>query len=151
MKTLLRLAAITVASTALVAGSAVAATAAPTTSSAVSSTAAPVATSAAPVGISVAPYPLDAGKSKLRAVKRGKKITFRLVARYRNDAGQSVGIRRATLQVLKHSKWRTVKRVSLNSKGIGKVKRSDKKKRKYRMVVVATSVYQGGRTIPFKI
>jgi hypothetical protein len=150
MKTLLRFAAITVASTALVAGGAVTATAAPATSSVVSSTAAPIATSAEPVSIAAAPYPLDA-KTKLRAVKRGKKITFRLVARYRNDAGQSVGIRRATLQVLKHSKWRTVKRVSLNSKGIGKVKRSDKKKRKYRMVVVATSVYQGGRTIPFKI
>ena len=145
MKTLLRFAAITVASTALVAGGTVAATAAPTTSSVVSSTAAPVATSGEPVSIAAAPYPLD-GKTKLRAVKRGKKITFRLVARYRNDAGQSVGIRRVTLQVKKGSKWRTVKRVKLNSKGIGKVKRSDKKKRNYRMVIKTTGVYAGGNT-----
>jgi hypothetical protein len=116
----------------------------------VASTAAPIATSAEPVSIAAAPYPLDA-KTKLRAVKRGKKITFRLVARYRNDAGQSVGIRRVTLEVKKGGKWRTVKRVKLNSKGVGKVKRSDKKKRNYRMVIKATSVYQGGRTVPGKI
>jgi predicted phage tail protein len=146
MKTLLRFAAITVASTALVAGGAVAATAAPTTSSVVSSTAAPVATSGDPVSIAVAPYPVDP-RTEIRVRKLGKKLTFKIKARYINDAGQRVGIRRATIQVKRGGNWRTVKRVKLNSKGRATYKRSDKKKRLYRLVIKATSVYQGG-TLP---
>ncbi|MET0468205.1 MAG: hypothetical protein ABWZ87_05655 [Aeromicrobium sp.] len=147
MKSLLRFAAITIASTALVASGAVSATA---SSSANTVEAAAPVTATAPVSSAVAPYPLNY-KSKLRAQKRGKKITFRLVARYTDDAGNGIGIRRATLQVKKGGKWKTVKHVKLKSNGTGKYKRTDKKKRNYRMVIKATSLYQGGRTVPFKI
>jgi hypothetical protein len=148
MKSFLRLAAVTVASTALVAGMSTAATA----EAPASTKAAPVASSVAAsnVSIAVAPYPLDY-KSKIRVQKRGKKLTFRLTARYRDDAGNPVGIRRATIQVLKKGKWRTLKHVHLKSNGTGKYKRSDGKKRKYRMLIKPTSLYQGGQTRSVKI
>jgi len=147
MKTLLRFAAITVASTALVAGGAVSATAAPTATSAVAPA---VVSGASDVQIAAAPYPIDY-KTKLRAQKRGKKITFRVTARYIDDAGNPVGIRRATIQVKKGGKWKTLKNVKLKANGTGKYKKSDKKKRNYRLIIKATSLYQGGRTGYFKI
>jgi hypothetical protein len=148
MKSFLRLAAITLASTALVAGNATSSTAAPSASSVEAP--APVATSAAPVSAAAMPYPLDY-KTKLRATKRGKKITFRVTARYRDDNGTAVGIRRATIQVKKGGKWRTLKNVKLKASGTGTYKRSDRKKRNYRLIIKGTSVYQSGRTGHFKI
>jgi len=141
MKTFLRLAAITLASTALVAGNATASSAAPS----VKSVPAATVSTAGDVSIAAAPYPLDY-KTKIRIQKRGKKLTFRVTARYTNDAGQKVGIRRSTIEVLRGGKWRTLKKLSLNSSGRGTYKRTDKKKRKYRLVIKATSVYQGGKT-----
>ena len=143
MRTLLRAAAIAVASTALVAGGATVATASPTTAASSVST-------SSDVSIAVAPYPIDY-KSKIRIEKRGKKLTFRLTARYRDDAGTPVGIRRATIQVLKNHKWRTLKNVRLKSNGTGKYKRTDGKKRKYRMLIKPTSLYQGGNTVSVRI
>jgi hypothetical protein len=147
MKSLMRVAAVAVASTALVAGMSTAASAAPSATTAESTK---TVTTAGTVSIAAPPYALDY-KSKLRAQKRGKKITFRLTARYRDDAGRPVGIRRATLEVKKGGKWKTLKHVKLKASGTGKFKRTDKKKRNYRMVIKPTSVYQGGQTIPFKI
>lgn len=147
MKNLLRSAAIAVASTALVAGGATAATA---QGSSPAATSASDVSTTANVSTAVAPYPIDY-KSKIRVKKVGKKLTFRFTARYRDDAGRPVGIRKVTLQVLKKGKWRTQKNVKLNRKGTGTYKRTDGKKRKYRMVIKPTSLYQGGRTVSVKI
>ena len=148
MKTLLRFAAITIASTALVAGGAVSATAAPTATTSVVAPA-PVA-GASDVQIAAAPYRIH-GSTGVRYIKRGKKITFKLKARYVDDAGNVVGIRRAKIEIFKGGKWKTAKNVKLKSNGTGKYKRSDKKRHKYRMTITATSVYQGGSTFSFKI
>lgn len=148
MKTLLRFAAITVASTALIAGGALSATAAPVATSAA---VAPATVSAAStVDIAAAPYRIH-GSTGVRYIKRGKKITFKLKARYVDDAGNVVGIRRAKIEIFKNGKWKTAKNVHLKANGTGTYKRSDKKRRKYRMTVTPTSVYQGGRTSSFKI
>jgi hypothetical protein len=85
-------------------------------------------------------------KTKIRVTKRGKKLTFRLTARYVNNTGRPVGIRRATIQVKKGGKWRTVKNVKLKKSGTATYKRSDRKKRSYRMVIKTTGVYTGGST-----
>jgi hypothetical protein len=144
MKNLLRAAAISVASTALVAGGATVATAAPSAPTAASSTVTTAGT------VSTAAFPMDP-KSKIRVNKRGSKLKFRLTARYINQVGQPVGVRRATIQVHKKGKWRTLKNVRLNSEGRGSYKRTDGKKRKYRMLVKPTSLYVGGVTPSFKI
>ena len=85
-------------------------------------------------------------KSKIRVNKRGKKITFRLTARYLNNTGRPVGIRKATIQVKRGSKWKNLKHVNLKKNGTATYKRKDKKKRSYRMVIKTTSVYAGGQT-----
>lgn len=135
MKNLLRAAAISVASTALVAGGATVATAAPST---------PTATVVASgdVSAAVAPYPLV--NSKFLASKRGSKIKFKVFARYRDDAGNVVAIRRAKLQVAKDGRWKTLKNVRLNSRGKGTYQRTERKKRTYRVIIKPTAVYQGG-------
>lgn len=145
MKNLLRAAAIAVASTALVAGGTSAVNAAPVAAS----TAATVTTTGG-VSAAVAPYPLDY-KSKIRVKKVGKKLTFRVTARYRDDLNNPVGIRRATIQVWRGGKWKNLKHVKLTTKGTGTYKRSDRKKRNYRLVIKATSLYQGGVTDNVKI
>lgn len=146
MKNLLRAAAIVVATTALVAGGATVATAAP-----VATTAAPSVSAAGTVAAAAAPYALDY-KTKIRVQKRGSKLAFRLTARYLDDAGTPVGIRKATIQVFKKGKgWRTLKIVNLSTRGTGSYKKSDGKKRKYRMLVKPTSLYQGGTTPSFRI
>jgi hypothetical protein len=146
MKNLFRAAAVAVASTALVAGGATVATAAPSTA-AVASTG---VSASSDVSVAAAPYAPDP-KSKIRIQKRGSKLTFRLTARYRDDAYQPVGIRKATIQVLKGKKWKTLKNVKLNRNGGGTYKTSSSKKRKYRMLVKPTSLYQGFRTVSVKI
>jgi len=151
MKNLLRVTAIAVASTALVAGGATVATAAPVATATAGSTAAPSVSVAGNVSAAAAPYGLDY-KTKIRVQKRGKKLTFRLTARFLDDAGTPVGIRKATIQVFKKGKgWRTLKNVKLNSRGTGTYKKSDGKKRKYRMSIKATTLYQGGVTNSFRI
>jgi hypothetical protein len=85
-------------------------------------------------------------KSKIRVNKRGKKLTFRLTARYINNAGRPVGIRRATIQVQRGGKWKNLKHVKLKKSGTATYKRKDKKKRNYRMVIKTTGVYAGGAT-----
>lgn len=75
--------------------------------------------------------------------KRGKKLTFKVKLRYVNNAGKSVGIRKASLQAKKGSKWRTVKNLKLKKNGTVTYKRSDKKKRSYRLVIKTTGAYQG--------
>jgi hypothetical protein len=147
MKNLFRAAAIAVASTALVAGGATAATASGQASPAALST---DVSAAANVSTAVAPYPIDP-QSKIRVKKIGKKLTFRFTAGFRDDAGRRHGIRKVTLQVKKNHKWRTVKNVKLKSNGTGKYKRSDRKKRNYRMLIKPTSLYQGGHTVTVKI
>jgi hypothetical protein len=146
MKNLLRAAAISVASTALVAGGATVATAAPAAPAATTST----VSAAGSVSAAAMPYGLDP-VSKIRIQKRGSKLKFRLTARFIDDAGQHRGIRRATIQVHKKGKWRTLKNVRLNTEGRGSYKRTDGKKRKYRMVVKPTSLYQGGVSRSIKI
>lgn len=75
--------------------------------------------------------------------KRGKKLTFKVKLRYVDNAGKSVGIRKASLQAKKGSKWRTVKNLKLKKNGTVTYKRSDKKKRSYRLVIKTTGTYQG--------
>jgi hypothetical protein len=146
MKNLLRSAAIAVASTALVAGGATAATAAPTATATTTS----VAASSSDVTVAAAPYGLDY-KSKLRATKRGSKIKFRFTARFRDDAGNPVGIRKVTLKIKRGGKWRTLKNVKLKSNGTGSYNYTKKKRYNYKMVIKPTALYQGGETRPFKI
>ena len=146
MKNLFRAAAIGIASTALVAGGASVATAAPSAPAVASS----AVTTTGDVSIAVAPYGPDP-RSKIRIQKRGSKLTFRLTARFLDDAGTPVGIRRATIQVLKGSKWKTLKNVKLNGNGGGSYKTRSSKKRKYRMLVKPTALYQGFKTVSVKI
>lgn len=146
MKNLLRAAAISVASTALVAGGATVATAAPTSTAAASS----AVSATGDVSAAAAPYQMDP-QSKIRVNKRGSKLKFRLTARFLDDAGRPIGVRRATIQVHKKGKWRTLKNVRLNTEGRGSYKRTDGKKRKYRMLVKPTSLYVGGVTKSLKI
>jgi hypothetical protein len=75
--------------------------------------------------------------------KVGKKLTFKTTVRYINNAGKAIGIRRATLQVKKGSKWRTLKTQKLNRKGKGTYRTSDRKKRLYRLVIKETGTYGG--------
>jgi hypothetical protein len=147
MKNLMRAAAVAVASTALVAGGATVATAAPSAPSVASTS---VVATSGDVSIAAAPYAPDP-RSKIRIQKRGSKLKFRLTARYLDDAYNPVGIRKATIQVLKGKKWKTLKNVKLNSNGGGSYKTSSSKKRKYRMLVKPTSLYQGFRTVSVKI
>ena len=91
------------------------------------------------------------GTSGIKVRKKGKKLTFRVKARYIDNRGVAVGIRRATIQVHKKGKWRTLKNLKLKSNGTRTYKRSDKSKRKYRLVVKTTSVYQGGSTRGLRI
>lgn len=91
------------------------------------------------------------GSSGIKVRKKGKKLTFRVKARYIDSRGVPVGIRRATIQVHKKGKWRTLKNLKLKSNGTRTYKRSDKSKRKYRLVVKTTSTYQGGSTRGLRI
>jgi hypothetical protein len=75
--------------------------------------------------------------------KIGKKLTFKTTVRYVNNAGKSIGIRKATLQVKKGSKWRTLKKLKLNKKGKATYRKSDRKKRSYRLVIKETGTYGG--------
>ena len=144
MKNLLRAAAVSVASTALVASGATVATAAPSAPATTVSTSSGVSAAAAPFG--------PDRESKIRARKVGSKLTLRLTARYFDDTiGKPVGIRKATVQINKKGKWRTLKNVRLNSKGRAVFKRTDGKTRKYRMLVKPTSLYQGFHTKTLKI
>lgn len=79
-----------------------------------------------------------------KITKRGKKLTFKVKLRYVDNKSRSVGIRKAALQVKKGSKWRTLKNLKLKKNGTVTYKRSDKKKRNYRLVVKTTGLYQGG-------
>lgn len=85
-------------------------------------------------------------RSGLEVKKRGKKLTFKVKARYVDNRNKTVRVNRATIQVKKGGKWRTLKHVKLKKNGTATYKRSDKKKRSYRLVVKQTSVYQGGQT-----
>lgn len=75
--------------------------------------------------------------------KRGKKLTFKVKIRYINASGRPVGVRKVALQIKKGSKWKTVKNIKLKKNGTRTVKRTDKKKRSYRLVVKSTSLYTG--------
>ncbi len=76
--------------------------------------------------------------------KSGKKLTFKVKLRYVNNRHKNVGIRKAKLQIKNGRKWKTVKNLKLKKNGTVKVKRSDKKKRIYRVTVKTTNTYQGG-------
>ncbi|KAA1380034.1 hypothetical protein [Aeromicrobium fastidiosum] len=89
-------------------------------------------------------------RSGLEVKKRGKKLTFKVKARYVDNAGRNVGIRKATIQVKKGSKWRTLKKLTLKKNGTKTYTRRDGKKRNYRLVITETSVYQGGQTKPLR-
>jgi len=85
-------------------------------------------------------------RSQIKVTKRGKKLTFKLKARFVDNRGVSVGIRKATIQVKKGSKWKTLKNVKLKRNGTATYKTSSKKKRNYRLLIKPTSLYQGGNT-----
>lgn len=98
--------------------------------------------------ISVAPngaqirYGLDY-RTEIRVAKRGKKLTFKVKARYLNNTGRAVRVSKATVQVKKGSKWKTLKNVKLKKNGTATFKKSDKKKRNYRLVIKQTGTHQG--------
>lgn len=96
-------------------------------------------------------YGIESRYDNIRVTKRGKKLTFKLKVRYINAAGKPVGLRKASIQVLKGGKWKTVKNVKLKKNGTATYKRSDKKKRKYRLVVKTTNTISGGNTSGIKI
>jgi hypothetical protein len=76
--------------------------------------------------------------------KKGKKLTFKVKLRYVDNRGANVGIRKAKLQAKRGSKWKTVKNLKLKRNGTVTYKRTDGKKRKYRLVVKPTGTYDGG-------
>lgn len=100
--------------------------------------------SVAPNGAQIR-YGLDY-RSEIRVAKRGKKLTFKLKARYINNAGRAVSVGRATIQVKKGGKWKTLKHVKIKKNGTATYKRKDRKKRNYRMTVKTTSKIQGNST-----
>lgn len=81
------------------------------------------------------------GKFKVR--HKGKKVTMSVRAQIRGSNGQRASAGRAYIQYAKKGKWKTLKKVKLNSKGNGKYKYSTKSKRKYRLVVKKTTQVQG--------
>jgi len=84
--------------------------------------------------------------SQIRVTKRGKKLTFKVKAKYIDNRGKSVGIRKATIQVKKSGKWKTLKNVSLKKNGTRTYKTSSSKKRNYRLLIKTTSTYAGGNS-----
>lgn len=84
--------------------------------------------------------------SGLKVTKRGKKLTFKATATYRDKAEKRRSAKKAVIQVKKGGKWKTLKTVKLNSKGKATYKKSDKKKRQYRMKIKTTSLLLGGTT-----
>lgn len=89
--------------------------------------------------------------SGIKITKRGKKLTFKLTATYRDKSERRLSPKRGVIQVKKGGKWRTLKTVKLNSKGKGTYKKSDRKKRSYRMLVKTTTGLQGGYSRSVKI
>jgi hypothetical protein len=96
-------------------------------------------------------YGLESRFDNIRITKRGKKLTFKIKVRYINNAGRPVGVRKATVQVLKGRKWKTLKNVNLKKNGTKTFKKSDKKKRKYRLYIKTNSTYSGGTTKGIRI
>jgi hypothetical protein len=84
--------------------------------------------------------------SGLRVTKKGKKLTFKVTATYRDNREKRRSPGRATIQVKKSGKWKTLKTVKLNSKGKATYKKSDGKKRQYRMKISTTTKIKGGTT-----
>lgn len=95
----------------------------------------------APNGAQVS-YGLDY-RTEVQVRKRGKKLTFKVKARYIDNTGKPVRVSKATVQVKKGSKWKTLKKVKLKSNGTATFKKSDKKKRTYRLVIPQTGTHQG--------
>jgi hypothetical protein len=87
-------------------------------------------------------YGLDY-RTNIQVKKRGKKLTFNVKARYINNANRPVRVSKATVQVKKGSRWKNLKHVKLKSNGTGSFKKSDRKKRNYRLVIKETATYQG--------
>jgi hypothetical protein len=90
-------------------------------------------------------------RSGIEMKKKGKKLTFKIKARYVDSRGKNVGIRKAIVQVKKGKKWKTLKKVNLKKNGTKTFSRKDGKKRNYRLVIKTTSLYQGGQTKPIKM
>lgn len=99
----------------------------------------------APANATRVRYAVESG-SGLKVTKRGKKMTFKLKATYRDKSEKRKSAKRATIQVKKSGKWKTLKNVKLNSKGKATYKRKDGKKRQYRMVIKTTNTLQGATT-----
>ncbi len=108
----------------------------------------PVAGGSNPVNVR---YGVESRYDNIRIAKRGKKLTFKIKARYIDNRGVAVGIRKASVEVQKGGKWRTLKRLNLKSNGTKTFKKSDRKKRNYRLVIKTTNLYSGGSTGRIKI
>lgn len=91
-------------------------------------------------------YAVESRYDNLRVSKRGKKLTFKVNATYRDKNEKKKSAKRATIQVKKGGKWKSLKTIKLNSKGKGTYKKSDKKKRQYRLQIKTTNTLQGGTT-----
>lgn len=91
-------------------------------------------------------YAVESRSDNLRVSKRGKKLTFKVIATYRDKSEKRKSAKKAVIQVKKSGKWKTLKTVKLNSKGKATYKKSDKKKRQYRLKIKTTSTLQGGTT-----
>lgn len=112
-------------------------------------------------GFTNKPVPAPANSTRVRYAlesrqgiyvsKRGKKMTFKITATYRDKSEKRKSAKKATVQVKKGSKWKTLKKVKLNSKGQASFKRKDGKKRSYRVVVKTTNTFLGGNTKGLKI
>lgn len=87
-------------------------------------------------------YGLDY-RTEVRVTKRGKKLAFKVKASYINNANRAVKVDKATIQVKKGRKWKTLKHVKLKKNGTATYKKSDKKKRSYRLVIKQTGTHQG--------
>lgn len=89
-------------------------------------------------------------KGNLKIVRKGKKLTFKVTVK-RQTGTAWVGGTKAIVQYKKGKKWKNVKVVKVNSKGVAKFKRTQKSKRTYRLLVKTTNTVQGGTSTGFKI
>ncbi|SKB07857.1 hypothetical protein [Aeromicrobium choanae] len=87
----------------------------------------------------------------IRIVRKGSKVTFKVQKIRAFNGARYTALPKATVQVKKGKKWKTLKTVKLNKYGSRTFKIKHKSKRKYRLYIKTTTSVQGGATGAIRI
>lgn len=90
-------------------------------------------------------------KGGIRIVRKGSKLTFKVHNIKAFSGTKYTPLKKATVQVKKGKKWKTLKTVKLNKKGSKNFSIKKKGKRKYRLFIKTTTTVQGGATGAIRI